>query len=251
MTQDKDSMLWMRIKRAWRKRGPIGFVALAWRNVVLLTRPTHKTKIARAQRFDHSFDNQYGIDTTGFVPIGALTVPTENEDHAREYLPTDTNTFRTILSRLAIDHSQFTYIDFGSGKGRTLLLASDYPFKQIIGVEFSREMHDVAVKNIAVYKSPTQKCTHLESVCTDATVFEPPDCSLVCYLYDPFDDVVLGKWLANLRQWAAKCSHEVYVMYLHCQHRRLFDHSPDWKLVNEEPYTAEEDGFVIYQFTRI
>ncbi|MCE5279323.1 MAG: class I SAM-dependent methyltransferase [Planctomycetaceae bacterium] len=248
--EKKHSTVWGRIKRAWRKRGPIGFVRLAWRNAVIYAKLPFNSKAIRRQHFDHSFDKQYGTDTTGFIPIGALTVPAEHEDHAREYLPSDTNIFRGILARVPIDHSQFTFIDFGSGKGRTLLLASDYPFKRIIGVEFAVEMHRVAVNNIAVYKSPTQKCACLESICTDATVYQLPDSPLVCYLYAPFDDVVLTKLLANLKRWAGDHRHDVYVLYLHCEHRRLFDQSPDWKLVDEKAYIGKEDGFAIYQLAR-
>ena len=34
----------------------------------------------------------------------------------------------------------FTFIDLGSGKGRTLLMASDYPFRRIIGLELLEEL---------------------------------------------------------------------------------------------------------------
>lgn len=242
--------MWKRIKRAWSKHGPLGFARLAYKNLTYYARLPFEPEIIRGQRYDREFDKQYGTDTTGYVPIGALTVPAENENHAREYAPADTNTFRAILARLAIDHAEFAFIDFGSGKGRTLLLASDYPFKRIIGVEFAREMHLVAVNNIAIYRSPTQKCTRLESVCADATVFELPDCPLVCFFNNPFDDVVFEKWLAYLRRWAASRPHDCYVVYLNCFHRGLFDKSPDWKLLAEGGSTATGDGFVIYRYTR-
>ncbi|MCE5280274.1 MAG: class I SAM-dependent methyltransferase [Planctomycetaceae bacterium] len=242
--------MWKRVRRAWNKRGPVGFARLAWQNVRYYARLPFDSRIGRGQRFDHEFDNRYGTDTTGYVPIGALTVPAEHEDHAREYAPTDTLAFQAILARLEIDHSRYVFIDVGSGKGRTLLLASDYPFKRIIGVEFAREMHLVAVRNIAIYHSPTQKCTRLESVCADAVAFDLPDCPLVCFLNNPFDDVIMDKWLASLRRWAAGNLHGVYVVYHNCYHRALFDRSPHWQLVVEGGSMAVGDAFAIYQYIR-
>jgi hypothetical protein len=42
----------------------------------------------------------------------------------------------------------FTVIDFGSGKGRALIVASECPFRRIIGVEFALELHRDAQQNI-------------------------------------------------------------------------------------------------------
>jgi len=47
-----------------------------------------------------------------------------------------------VLEKLSINHSEFTFIDFGSGKGRVLFLASEYPYKKIIGVELARMLHE-------------------------------------------------------------------------------------------------------------
>jgi tRNA G46 methylase TrmB len=46
-----------------------------------------------------------------------------------------------MVSRLNISFEDFTFFDFGSGKGRALHLASEFPFKNIIGVEFSSKLH--------------------------------------------------------------------------------------------------------------
>ena len=47
----------------------------------------------------------------------------------------------------------FTFVDLGSGKGRTLLMASDYPFRRIIGVELLPSLHQIAQENLRQYKS--------------------------------------------------------------------------------------------------
>ncbi len=65
------------------------------------------------------------------------------------YQPTDAALFQEMMSSLPIAFSEFTFVDLGSGKGRTLLMASEYPFRRIVGVEILPELHRAAEKNIA------------------------------------------------------------------------------------------------------
>lgn len=48
---------------------------------------------------------------------------------------------RQILDRLPLDFEEYTFIDLGSGKGRALLIASEYPFRAVVGVELSPKLH--------------------------------------------------------------------------------------------------------------
>jgi tRNA1(Val) A37 N6-methylase TrmN6 len=44
------------------------------------------------------------------------------------------------------DLRDYTFIDFGSGKGRALLMAADLQFKSLIGIELRKELHDKALQ---------------------------------------------------------------------------------------------------------
>jgi tRNA G46 methylase TrmB len=79
------------------------------------------------------------------------------------YQPTEPALFREMMARLPIEFDRFTFVDIGSGKGRTLLMASEYPFWKIVGVELIAELHDAAEENIRDYRSPTERCMHIES----------------------------------------------------------------------------------------
>jgi len=49
------------------------------------------------------------------------------------YQPTEPLLFHEMMGALRIDFNEFTFIDLGSGKGRVLLMAADYPFRRIAG----------------------------------------------------------------------------------------------------------------------
>ena len=114
----------------------------------------------------------------------------------------------------------FTFIDLGSGKGRTLLMASDYPFCRIVGVELLPSLHQIAQQNLSQYKSDTQKCFALESICADATAFPFPNDPLVIYLFNPFPETGMRQVFANLEQSLREHPRPVYVLY----HNPLLEH---------------------------
>jgi len=141
------------------------------------------------------------------------------------YQPTEPVAFHEMLDSLqqslqqtlgpdhTLDFRDFTFIDLGSGKGRTLLMASDYPFRRIIGVELLPSLHKIAQENLGQYKSDEQKCFELESVCGDATAFPLPPDPLVIFLFNPFPESGMRKVVANLGQTLREHPRPVYILY--------------------------------------
>ena len=151
-----------------------------------------------------------------------------------EYQPTDPAAFREMLDglqqtlaqssnsdqgSLALD--KLTFIDLGSGKGRTLLMASDYPFRRIVGVELIPALHKIAEENVRLYKSESQKCFALEAICADATTFAFPAEPLVVFLFNPFGESGMRRVIANLEQSLSARPRPVYVLY----HNPLLEHT--------------------------
>jgi cyclopropane fatty-acyl-phospholipid synthase-like methyltransferase len=111
------------------------------------------------------------------------------------------------------DYSHYTFLDMGSGKGRVLFVAAEYPFRKVIGVEFSNALHEEALANLKRYKYPGRRCAEIEPVLADAREFEFPDDNLVIYLFNPFGPEVMGRMLANLeRSLERQPRHAIVVM---------------------------------------
>jgi SAM-dependent methyltransferase len=140
------------------------------------------------------------------------------------YQPTDSALFHEMLAALrreaGVDFRNFIFIDLGSGKGRTLLMASDYPFRRIVGVELLLALHLIARENLGKYRSESQKCLALESVCADATEFEFPAEPAVLYLFHPLPEAGLRRTIANLERSLCQHPRAVYVLY----HNPLLEH---------------------------
>jgi hypothetical protein len=138
----------------------------------------------RRQRYgDAEYDWDHRVDTTSAALgwrdrlLGVFHSP---------YQPTEPALFREMLHSFGqqshSDFHDFVFVDLGSGKGRTLLMGSDYPFRRIVGVELLPALHRAARENLRKYRSESQKCFDLESICADATEFSFPVEPMLLYL---------------------------------------------------------------------
>lgn len=132
------------------------------------------------------------------------------------YQPTEPAQFREMIETLqqrGLDFSEFTFIDLGSGKGRTLLMASEYPFRRIVGVELLPSLHQIAQENLSRYKSDSQRCFTVDSVCADATSFLLPKEPLILYLFNPFLQSGVQRTIENLKSSLQQHPRPAYVLY--------------------------------------
>ena len=131
----------------------------------------------------------------------------------RPYQPSDPLTFHEIMETLPIDFREFTFIDLGSGKGRALLMASDYPFRKIIGVELLPELHVIAQENVQQYSSDRQQCPSFELQCCEAREFKLPVEPLVIFMFDPFPPDILREVLGGIERSVRESSRRVLIAY--------------------------------------
>lgn len=230
-----------RLISAVERHGLANVPRLAVKNVIyFLSR-------ARADENDvaaSNFDRRFGTDTAETREIGSLDIKSKNARYAVRYQTSPEDIFRAALSSLSVDLERFTLLDFGSGKGRLLLLASGYPLARVVGIEFSSELHEIAQRNIALYRSQDQKCFNVTSVQCDATDFEIPFEPLICYFYNPFGAVVLEEVASNIEQALRHSSRDAYVVYVNPKHKHVFENSSLWM-----PMRQERD-YVVYRAMR-
>jgi SAM-dependent methyltransferase len=129
------------------------------------------------------------------------------------YQPIEPELFREIMGSLSIDFSRFTFIDIGSGKGRALLLAAEYPFRRMVGVELLSELDLVARQNVAKMAGQDPKYKNIELVCGNAVDFRYPNDPLLIFLFNPLPEAELRTTLKNLERSLLEASRPLFVVY--------------------------------------
>jgi SAM-dependent methyltransferase len=184
---------------AVKQRGLAGAAGYLLGSVVNLARDL--TPERRRLRFgDLEFDWEHHVDTT-WANVPLRTRLREIVSNG-QYQPSDPYLFSEIMQAIAesAPHpilSELTFIDFGSGKGRVLLMAAEFPFHKIVGVELLPELHEIAARNVQKYRSGAH-AGRIELWNGDARAFPIPPSPLFVYLNNPFSEPVLESVLASL-----------------------------------------------------
>jgi SAM-dependent methyltransferase len=186
------------------------------------------TPSRRRQRYgDVEYDWDYRVDTTSATVewrdrlLGHFHSP---------YQPTEPALFREMLESMIgasptlpssrFDFRGFTFIDIGSGKGRALLMAADYPFRRILGIELLPQLHRVAQQNIAKYKSDSRQCFDIDCLLGDASQFAFPPEPTVLYLFNPLPESGLVKLVSSMEHSLREHHRPMFVLY----HNPLLEH---------------------------
>ncbi len=215
------ALVWQAIREWWRtnlsRLGLLRTAQLFFREMWEFVRDA--TPARRKQRYgDIEFDCDYKVHTTAATVslrthlLGVLA--------GGPYQPCDPALFQETLSKLHIEYQQFDFIDLGSGKGRALLMASEYPFRRVLGVELIPEFHRLAEDNIRRFNSPSQRCFRVESQCGDARQFHFPPTPTVLFLFNPLPEPGLEAVISNLEHSLREHPRQFCVLY----HNPVLEH---------------------------
>ncbi len=141
-----------------------------------------------AEHLTHKWDQQHGVDTGGRVAINASRVAVVG-DHAGsgyDIVSTPPSVFAYLSRYFPAQRNDYSYMDMGCGKGRTVMLASELGFKACIGVDFASFACDVARENLTRYKSPAPERSPCAIFNDCATKCAFPDGNLLLFFNNPF-----------------------------------------------------------------
>ncbi len=219
-----------RVTRAWRRLSFGQFCQLVAYNINLIVTGKYSE---HAHLYDVSFDRKFNVETRGTEAVEELSADETLTRHARRYEAVTTKQMSVLMTKLpTLDFSKFNFVDLGSGKGRALFIAAEYPFKRIIGVEYGRELNNLAIRNIRTYRNPAQRCFNIESFCADASAYEFPSESTICFMNNPFDEVLMQKLMDSLTEALKKVPRDFFIVYLHANHPGIVNRHKQWELLH-------------------
>lgn len=202
-------------------------------------------RIIRANTDDALFDFRYGVRTGRMVGLGDLEVVGDNREQGYYYQPVRVLVFRSALDSFKIPPDGI-FVDYGSGKGRALLLSIEYGFERAVGIEFSPDLCRMAEDNLDRFRTRTGRRFESRVLNEDAACYQVNDDDCVFFLYDPFGQKVLEQVLGNIRHSLQSKPRAIHVIYAYPVHRQVLDDDPFWRTVAETT-SGGFDPFVYYQ----
>ena len=168
------------------------------------------------------FDQKYGLDTEGLIRPSCMDVEDKNWIYGCRYQAIGSG-LMDELTTLQISFEQFVFIDFGSGKGRAVLMASTKPFNKIIGVEYSLELTAIAKQNLLRFPKDLMKSHVIELLCQDAVEVTLPDQQLLLYFYNPFEEPIMQKIVDKVIKSYENSPRRFIIMYFTPLYAKLWD----------------------------
>jgi len=192
----------------------------------------------------HPFDRTYGVDTSGSVAAVECAPDAHLASQISPYGGSQPSIVRTAIDALPA-HDRYAIVDLGCGKGRPLIVASEFPFASITGVELSASLAEIAVANTRRIVARYPSRTPIEVRIGDATTVDAPGPFVVYYMYHPFNRALVSAMIANVEQQLASRLQHAFFVYYNPVHGDVLDQSTHFSrwYARTLPYAPEELGF--------
>jgi len=184
---------------------------------------------------DRLYDIRTGVDTVHDRGVGA-EYPGDVAHLDGEYYERVTKSdFKRVMRRAQVPVQDFTFIDLGCGKGAALLLAREYGFQELVGVEYNARLADIAQKNLATLRSGGEESPFVSVITADACDFSFPDAPSLVFMYNPFGRATMDVVLGNLSRSLTESPRPVVVVYMNPVHAEALDQCAALERVAGEP----------------
>ena len=193
----------------------------------------------------HPFDTLHGTDTGALIPGEALQTGHRHGRHITAYHGVAPSLFRKLLLRwqaVAVHPVPGTaFIDIGAGKGRAMLLATELPFRRILGVELDPALAQTAKRNLALWQ-PIHAGPAMRLEQADALRLRLPAGPCLLFLFNPFDAVIMDRLLQRLLHHFRQRPGELDILYVNDEQRDVLQQEyPFRQLWRGRIYLSHED----------
>jgi SAM-dependent methyltransferase len=192
--------------------------------------------VAKSRSGGRRFDHDYGVTTHAVLFLTDLDPDAAGDAgaHATHYEAVPVADFRALIAALpqaALPDAAF--VDVGAGMGRAMILAAEYPFKEVCGIEVSPGLYEVAKENLETARKRGLRCRDVRLQRGDARIANYPPGDLVVFLFNPFDAEALRATLASVADRRDRGA--TWLLYHTPVERAVIDGLPEWQLVAELP----------------
>ncbi len=165
-------------------------------------------------------ERKYNINTTGADELVDLEELGVDTSLASVYMPVSYNLLEEIFEQLPKDIRNH-FVDIGCGKGRALCMAAHQGFKQITGLDFSKNLCDIAIKNLQKTKKKLTGFT-CNVVNNDAFYYEIPDDTDCIFFFNPFEEIIMSGVVDNIFKSLELNPRKIKIIYVNPIDKHLF-----------------------------
>ncbi|MGH2646693.1 MAG: methyltransferase domain-containing protein [Ginsengibacter sp.] len=166
-------------------------------------------------------EKKYKLNTIELDRLKTITVKGDNLNHASIYQACNYFILEKGFDYLKSINENKNITDFGCGKGRAMIVAAHYGFKNITGIDFAKALCNAAEQNIKRIEQhyPSLK---FNIVCDDVVDYGIGKDQTVFFFFNPFDEVIMLKVVKNILASLKENDRRIYIMYANPVHKEIF-----------------------------
>ncbi len=159
-------------------------------------------------------DKIYGIDTSGVVQAENIHPDPSLQAQIIAYVGSQPSVVRRAISALG-DIRDYVFVDLGCGKGRVTVVASEFPFRAVSGVELSAALAATARLNAAAIARQFPERPKVTIAEANVVHFPLPAAKTVLFNYHAFGAELMAKIVARCEAALAsgELPHMFFIIY--------------------------------------
>ena len=164
---------------------------------------------------------KYNINTIKPESLDTLTIDEGDRSKSSPYEALNYFILENLLENFCkLFPLEKSLIDVGSGKGRVMVAAAHYGFKNITGVDFAKELCRAAERNINKIK-PQFPGTTFDIFCNDILNYPIKAVDKVFFLFNPFNKEIMEKFLEKIDRSVNEHRRTIYFIYANPQEKEI------------------------------
>jgi SAM-dependent methyltransferase len=124
------------------------------------------------------------------------------------------------------DINDYTFVDLGCGKGRVAIIGSEFPFRDIAGIELSPEPARIARSNIVKIQRQFPGRPPIRIIAGNALDNLPANGKFVFYIYHSFGRELMSQLVHKIESALQSTLEHVFIIYHNPVWGSLWDASP-------------------------
>jgi hypothetical protein len=182
----------------------------------------------------HPFDLTHGTDTGGYVSSADPRRRYRSAYSRAAFHGIPPSALSRAIASLPLFPENFTFVNLACGKARGLLVAAQFPFRALLGVEVAPELCATARANFAGNPGWARRTTILNQ---DPATVTFPDTPLVLFLFNPLLASALRRTVVNLERQFRRLPRETYLVCAnHPRFTRTLERFPFLREISNMPH---------------
>ena len=196
---------------------------------------------------DVFFDLRHGTDTVFWRSLPELEIDSPNKGRGNIYQATTTPALRRIFRDIRpLLPGRAGILDVGSGKGKVLMVAAEFGFDPVRGVEFSPELCGIARKNMVRYFKNRTDVPVIEIIERDAADYRIPHDENLFFFFNPFDASIFEIVIGNIARSLAEHPRQAFLIYNNPIHRAVIEGVAGFRVCRD--YSIGGNQYLVFEY---